>query len=318
MRILLCALLAIFSTGAGAQTWPARPARIVVPFPAGGPTDVAARVLAERLSKVYGQQFFVENRPGAGGNIGAESVAKSAPDGYSLLISSPGPQVTSPLLYKNLGFDPRKDFTPIIAIADMPLIFGANPKLPFTSVAELVDYARKNPGKLTFATSGNGTIGHLAGELFKNLANVDLVHVPYKGSAPALQDLLSGQVDLSVDNLAGALRLVQSGQMRALAITTDKRWPALGLVPTMQEAGYRGYFASSWAHLFGPARLPSDIVTSINRQLNEFLASEEGTKRLLGLGFLPVGGTPEDLDRIIRADVARWGPLITRLGVKLD
>lgn len=318
MKWIIAAALLAFGSIASAQSWPNRPVRIVVAFPAGGPTDAVGRVLAERLTRTYGQQFIVENRPGAAGNIGAEAVAKAAPDGYTLFLSSPGPQATSPFLYKNLSFDPRKDFTPIIAVGDMPLLFAANIKVPVTSIAELVDYAHKNPGKLTYGSSGNGSIGHLAAELFKHIANVDLVHVPYRGSAPALQDLVGGQVDLTVDNLAGALRFVQSGQIRPLAITTEKRWPTLATVPTVQEAGFAGYVASSWAHMFGPAKLSADIVVSLNRSINEYIASEEGTKRLLGLGFVPVGGTPEDLDRVVRAEVARWGPVIHKLGVRLD
>ena len=311
-------LLAGLVSAAGAQSWPAKPVRIVVAFPAGGPTDGVGRVLAERLTKIHGQQFFVENRTGAGGNIGAEAVAKSPPDGHTLFLSSPGPLVTSRFLYKNLGFDPRSDFTPIIAVADMPILFAANTKVPVATIAELIDYARRNPGKLSYGSSGNGSIGHLSAELFKHLANVDLVHVPYRGSPPALQDLVGGQVDLTIDNLAGALRLVQGGQIRALAITTTKRWPSLSGIPTVEEAGFAGYQASSWAHLFGPARLPADIVASLNRSVHEYVVSEEGTKRLLGLGFLPVGGTPEDLERAVRGDVARWGPVIEKIGVRLE
>jgi tripartite-type tricarboxylate transporter receptor subunit TctC len=317
MKPIITIILLCLSGFVTAQPWPAKPVRIVVSFPAGGPTDGVGRVLAERLSKVHGQQFFVENRTGAGGNIGAEAVAKSAPDGHTLFLSSPGPMVTSPFLYKNLGFDPRKDFTPIIAVADMPILFAANTKVPVTTIGELIDYARKNPGKLSYGSSGNGSAGHLSAELFKHLANVDIVHVPYRGSPPALQDLVGGQVDLTVDNLAGALRLVQAGQIRALAITTTKRWPSLENIPTVAETGFAGYQASSWAHLFGPARLPADIVTSLNRSVHEYVASDEGTKRLLGLGFLPVGGTPEDLDRAVRADIARWGPVIEKTGVRL-
>ena len=318
MKWIITAALLAFGSVAGAQQWPTKTVRIVVAFPAGGPTDAVARVLAERLTKIYGQQFIVENRPGAAGNIGAESVAKSAPDGYTLFLSSPGPQATSPFLYKTLGFDPKRDFTPIVAVGDMPLLFAANLKVPVTSIPDLIDYARKNPGKLTYGSSGNGSIGHLAAEWFKYIANVDLVHVPYRGSAPALQDLVGGQVDLTVDNLAGALRFVQSGQIRPLAVTMEKRWPTLPAVPTVQEAGFPGYVASSWAHMFGPAKLSPDIVTSLNRSINEYIASDEGTKRLLGLGFVPVGGTPDDLDKVVRGEVARWGPVIHKAGVRLD
>ena len=318
MKTVMTIILLCLAGLAGAQTWPGKAVRIVVAFPAGGPTDGVGRVLAERLTKLHGQQFLVENRTGAGGNIGAEAVAKSPPDGYTLFLSSPGPLVTAPFLYKNLGFDPRRDFAPISPVADMPILFAANTRVPVTNFAELIEYARRNPGKLSYGSSGNGSIGHLSAELFKHLANVDLVHVPYRGSPPALQDLVGGQVDLTVDNLAGALRFVQNGQIRALAITTTKRWPSLDSIPTVQETGFAGYQASSWAHLFGPAKLPADIVNSLNRSVREYVVSDEGTKRLLGLGFLPLAGTPEDLDRAVRADIARWGPVIEKIGVRLE
>jgi tripartite-type tricarboxylate transporter receptor subunit TctC len=200
----------------------------------------------------------------------------------------------------------------------MPLVIVANPKLPVASIAELVDYAKKNPGKLNYASPGNGTIGHLAGELFKHMTGTDIVHVPYRGSAPALQDLLAGSVELSVDNLPPYRSYILNGQLRALGITTEQRWPAIGTVPTVQEAGVAGYRASSWFSLVGPAKLPHAIVATLNRTLNDWLRSEDGSKRLLDLGYRPVGGTPEDHERFVRADVERWGPIIQKAGVKLD
>jgi tripartite-type tricarboxylate transporter receptor subunit TctC len=316
IAFLLAALLVhSFSFG---QAWPSKPVRILVGFPAGGSNDSIARMLAERLTKQHGQTFLVENRAGAGGNIATEALARSAPDGYTLLLSSPGPLTTAPFLQRSLPYDARKDFTAIAAVADMPILIAAGPKTPVTAIGELLEFARKNPGKLAYGSSGNGSVGHLSGELLKSLANIDLVHVPYKGSAPALQDLVGGQVELTFDNLASALRFVQNGQIKALAISAVKRWPGLENVPTLQEAGFAGYRSSTWAHLFGPARMPADVVRSLNRSVNEFVASEDGIKRLLALGFQPVGGTPEDLDRIVQADAARWGPLITKLGIKLD
>ena len=318
MRIIATFVAALLAaTCVNAQSWPTKPVRLIVPFPPGGPSDTLGRVVAERLSKSYGQQFITENRPGAAGNIGAEVVARSAPDGYTLFLSPPGPHGAHQFLYRSLSFDPKKDFTPVVLVSEMPLVFAVNPKLPVSSMAELVEYAHKNPGKLSYASPGNGTIGHLAAELFKNAASVDMVHVPYKGSAPALQDLLGGQVDLAVDNLPPYARFIQSGQFRALAVTTEKRWPGLN-TPTMQEAGFQNFHAASWIGIFGPAKLPADIVASVNRNMNEYLASDEGAKRLLGLGFQPRGGTPEDLDNMVKAEVTRWGPLIKRLGILLD
>ena len=318
MRIPALIFCAMFSGGALAQAWPTKPLRLVVPFPAGGPSDILGRVVAERLSKAHGQPVVVDNRPGAGANIGAEVVAKSIPDGYTLLLSPPGPQAANQFLYKSLGFDPKTDFSPVVIVSDMPVVFAASPKLPVGSITELVEYARKNPGKLTYASPGNGTIGHLAAELFKSVAGVDITHVPYKGSAPALQDLLAGQVDLAVDNLPPYQRFLQNGQLKPLSVTTGKRWPTLSAVPTMQQLGFAGYQASSWIGLFGPAKMPGAVVTAVNRSTNEWLSSEDGAKRLQELGFVPVGGTPQDLERIVRDDVARWGPVIKRLGVRLD
>lgn len=304
--------------GANAQTWPAKPVRIVVPFPPGGPSDTLARVLAQPLTKAFNQQFVIDNRAGAGGNVGAEVVAKAAPDGYTLFLSPPGPQANNQFLYKKIAFDPKKDFTPIVAVSDMPLVFAVHPRIPARTIAELIEYARKNPGKLSYASPGNGTIGHLAAEFFKQMTTTDIVHVPYRGSAPALQDLLGGSVDLAIDNLPPYLPFIRKGQIRALAVTTEKRWSALKDVPTMQEAGVAPFQASSWIGLFGPARLPHDIVESINRQLNAYLASEEGAARLLELGYQPLGGTPEDLEKVVRADVLRWGPVIEKIGIRLD
>lgn len=319
INAILAALL-VFGLGpsATAQSWPTKPVRIVVPFPPGGPSDTLARVVAQPLTRAFNQQFVIDNRAGAGGNVGAEAVAKAAPDGYTLLFSPPGPQANNRFLYKKLAFDPRKDFTPIVAISDMPLVIAVHPRIPAKTIAELIEYARNNPGKLSYASPGNGTIGHLTAELFKQMTSTDIVHVPYRGSAPALQDLLGGSVDLAIDNLPPYLPFIRKGQIGALAVTTEKRWSALKDAPTMQEAGVAPFQASSWIGLFGPAKLPQDIVELINRQLNAYLVSEEGTTRLLELGYEALGGTPEDLEKVVRADVLRWGPVIEKIGIRLD
>lgn len=306
------------ASSAGAQTWPSKPVRIVVPWPAGGPADTLGRVVAAHLTKTYNQQFIVDNRAGAGANIGADAVAKSAPDGYTLFLCPPGPQTQNQFLYKSLAYNPRTDFTPIVMIAVMPLAIMSSPTLPVTTIAELADYARKNPGKLNYASPGNGTMGHLSAEMFKRAARIDIVHVPYRGSAPALQDLLAGTVDLSIDNAPSYIRSIKDAKVRALALTTERRWAALEGVPTMEEAGYAQFQASSWNALMGPAKLPPEIVADLNRQVNAFLSSEEGPKQLLALGYQAVGGTPETLQKFIDAEVKRMGPLIKDLKLTLD
>jgi tripartite-type tricarboxylate transporter receptor subunit TctC len=304
--------------GAAGQTWPSRPVRIVVPFPPAGTTDVAARLVAQRLSEIYGQQFVVENRAGAGGNVGASVVAKAAPDGYTLFMSTPGPNANNQFLFKDPGFNPQKDFTPIINVAETPQVIAVNANVPAKTIAELIAYAQKNPGKLNYASPGNGTIGHLAGELFKQMAKIDMVHVPYKGTSPAVQDLLGGSVDVAVDILPPYIPHIEDGKIRALAVTTDKRWFALKNAPTMHEVGFPEYQASTWFALFGPAGMPPDIVNALNRHINEYIKSPDGNKRFLDAGAQPIGGTPADLDKVVKNDMAKWGPIIEKIGIRLD
>ena len=316
---LVAALLALLGAGpVAAQNWPAKPVRVVVPWPPGGPADILGRTIAAHLSKSYGQQFVVDNRAGAAANVGAELVAKSAPDGYTLFLCPPGPATQNQFLYKNLPFNPRTDFTPIVLVAVMPLAIMTNPSLPVTSVAELVEYARRNPGKLNHASPGNGSMGHVSAEMFKRAAQIDIVHVPYRGSAPALQDLLSGRVEVSIDNAPSYISSIQDGRVRVLAVTTEQRWAALQGVPTMQELGFADYQTSSWNALVGPAKLPPSIVTDLNRKMNEFLSSAEGSKNLLGIGYQAMGGTPEDLHRFIDAELQRIGPIMKDLNLNLD
>ncbi len=311
-------LLALAGSPAPAQTWPVRPVKIVVPFPPGGTTDILARVVAQRLSEVYGQQFIVENRAGAGGNLGAAMVAKSAPDGYTLFMSTPGPNANNQFLFKDPGFDPQKDFTPIVDVGETAQVIAVAAKVPVSSLAELVAYAQKNPGKLSYASPGNGTICHLAGELFKQMAKIDMVHVPYKGTSPAVQDLVGGSVDVAVDILPPYLPFVEDGKVKALAVTTEKRWFAAPNVPTMREAGYPNYQASTWFALFGPAGLPRDMVAALNRHINEYIRSPEGLKRVHDAGAQAIGGTPDDLARVVKNDMEKWGPIIKSIGIRLD
>jgi tripartite-type tricarboxylate transporter receptor subunit TctC len=242
-RFALGALLALFAVIASAQTYPTKPIRLVVPFPPGGATDILARDVAQKLTEAWGQQVIVDNRPGAGGNIGSELVAKAAPDGYTLEMGTVGTHAINASLYAKMPYDHVKDFAPVILVAGVPNVLVVNPEVPANSVTELIAYAKANPGKLNFASSGNGTSIHLSGELFKVMAGVQMTHVPYKGSSPALQDLLGGQVQLMFDNLPPSLPQIKAGKLRALAVTSLARAPALPDVPTMAEAGLPGYEA---------------------------------------------------------------------------
>jgi tripartite-type tricarboxylate transporter receptor subunit TctC len=311
-------LCAAFATGASAQGFPTKPIRIVVPFPAGGTTDVLARAAAQKLTETLGQPAVVDNRPGAGGNIGAELVAKSAPDGYTLLMGTVGTHAINPGLYPKLPYDHVKDFAPVILVAGVPNVLVVNPSLPVNSVQELVAYAKANPGKLNFASSGNGTSIHLSAELFKLMAGVQMTHVPYKGSAPALQDLVGGQVQLMFDNMPSSLALIKAGKLKALAVTSKERAPALPDVPTIAESGLPGYDASSWFGLLAPAGTPPPAIARLNGEIAKWLATPEAREKLLAQGANAAGGTPEDFARFIAAETAKWQKVVKESGAKVD
>ena len=304
---------------AAAQTpYPGKPVRLVVPFPAGGTTDILARAAAQKLSEAWGQQVIVDNRPGAGGNIGAELVAKAAPDGYTLLMGTVGTHAINASLYSKLPYDPVKDFAPVILVAGVPNVLVVNPSLPVNSVPELIAYAKANPGALNFASSGSGTSIHLSGELFKTLTGVQMTHVPYKGSAPALTDLMGGQVQLMFDNLPSSLGFIKAGKLRALAVTSSARAAALPDVPALAEAGVPGFEASSWFGILAPAGTPRDIILRINGEVAKWLASPEAREKLAGQGAIAAGGTPEDFARHINAEMAKWAKVVKESGAKVD
>ncbi len=317
-RLALAAMLAAFAFGASAQTYPNKPIRIVVPFPAGGTTDVLARAAAQKMSETLGQPAVVDNRPGAGGNIGAELVAKSPPDGYTLLMGTVGTHAINPSLYPKMPYDHVRDFAPVILVAGVPNVLVVNPALPVNSVQELIAYAKANPGKLNFASSGNGTSIHLSGELFKTMAGVQIAHIPYKGSAPALQDLVGGQVQLMFDNLPSSLALIKAGKLKALAVTSKERAAALPDVPTMAESGLPGFEASSWFGLLVPAGTPQPIVLKLNADVAKWLASPDAKEKLLAQGAIAAGGTPEDFARHIAAETAKWQKVVKDSGAKID
>ena len=319
LLVLLAALSAIVPPAAAqAPAYPTKPIRIVVPFPPGGATDILAREVAQKLNDAWGQQVIVDNRPGAGGNIGSELVAKAAPDGYTLEMGTVGTHAINASLYAKMPYDNVKDFVPIILVAGVPNVLEVNPSLPVNSVAELIAYAKANPGKLNFASSGNGTSIHLSGELFKAMAGVEMTHVPYKGSAPALQDLIAGQVQLMFDNLPPSLPQIKAGKLRALAVTSSVRAPALPDVPTVAEAGLPGFEASSWFGLLAPAGTSPAIVAKINAEVAKWLATPEAKENLSKQGANAAGGTPEDFASHIAAETAKWAKVVKASGAKID
>jgi tripartite-type tricarboxylate transporter receptor subunit TctC len=324
-RTLLAALAASLAVAAAvppaalAQTaFPTRPIRIVVPFPPGGTTDILARAAAQKMAEAWKEQAVVDNRPGAGGNIGAELVAKAPPDGYTMLMGTVGTHSINASLYAKMPYDHVRDFAPVILVAAVPNVLVVHPSVPVNSVAELIAYAKANPGRLNFASSGSGTSIHLAGELFKVMAGVTMTHVPYKGSAPAIADLVGGQVQLMFDNLPSALPQIKAGRLRALGVTSAQRAPALPDVPTIAESGLPGYEASSWFGLLAPAGTPKDVVAKVNGEVARWLASPEAKEKLLSQGANAAGGTPEDFARHIAAETAKWQQVVKASGAKVD
>ena len=318
--VAIAALVLASTPPASAQTdaYPSKPIRIVVPFPAGGTTDILARAVAQKITEAWGQSVVVDNRPGAGGNIGAELVAKSAPDGYTLLMGTVGTHAINTSLYAKMPFDHVKDFTPVVLVAGVPNVLVVHPSVPAKSVAELVAYAKANPGKLNFASSGSGTSIHLSGELFKTSAGVQMTHVPYKGSAPALTDLMGGQVQLMFDNLPSALPHIKAGKLRALAVTSTVRAPTLPDVPTIAESGFPGFEASSWFGLLAPAGTKPEVVAKLNAEVRKWLETPEAREKLASQGANAAGGTPEDFARHIAAETAKWARVVKESGAKVD
>ena len=309
---------ALAPAAVGQPAFPTKPIRIVVPFPPGGTTAILARAAAQKMTEAWKEQAVVDNRPGAGGNIGAELVARSPADGYTLLMGTVGTHAINASLYAKMPYDHVKDFAPVILVAAVPNVLVVHPSLPVHSVAELIAYAKANPGKLNFASSGSGTSIHLAGELFKVMAGVQMTHVPYKGSAPAIADLVGGQVQLMFDNLPSALAQIKAGKLRALAVTSAQRAAALPDAPTIAESGLPGYEASSWFGLLAPAGTPADVVAKINGEIARWLASPEAKEKLSSQGAIAAGGTPEDFARHIAAETAKWQRVVRESGAKVE
>jgi tripartite-type tricarboxylate transporter receptor subunit TctC len=320
-RIFLFSLLAaglLVPQAASAQAYPSRPVRIVCPFPPGGGVDITARAIAIELAKQFGQPVTVENRPGAGGNIAAAEVAKSAPDGHTLFLTLNALHAISPVLYAKLPFDALNDFAWVTTLVQFNNVLVTQPSAPANTVQELIAQAKAQPGKLTFASSGNGTNIHLAGELFRMRAGIDLVHVPYKGSAPAMTDLLGGQVNLMFETIPAAISQIKSGKLKALGVTGAKRSPLFAEVPTIAESGLPGFEVQSWYGLVAPAATPKDIVARLNAATVKGAGGKEFRERMEPLGFEIVTGTPERMFEMVKADAARWAPVVKASGARID
>jgi tripartite-type tricarboxylate transporter receptor subunit TctC len=327
-HFLIGSALAITSLAAPAtlwaQTaWPAKPVRIVVPFAPGGTTDILARVLAPELTRVFGQPFVVDNKGGAGGNIGAEIVAKSPADGYTLLMGTVGTHGINKSLYSKLPYDPQKDFAPVTLVAGVPNVMVMNAKraqeLGIVSVADFVRYAKANPGRLNMASSGNGTSIHLAGELFKSRNGIFMTHIPYRGSGPAMKDMIGGQMDVMFDNLPSALPHIQSGSLKAFAVTSAVRSAAVPELPTVAEAGsLPGFEASSWFGLLAPAGTPPDIVNRLQQETAKALALPAVKERLLAQGAIPGGQSPAEFARQIDSEIGKWAAVVKASGARVD
>jgi len=317
--VVAAAGVALAPPGFAQVPYPSKPIRFVVPFPPGGPLDITGRAIAQKLAESWGQPVVVDNRPGAGGGIGAELVARSPGDGYTLLMGAVSTHAINPSLYAKIPYDPQKDFVPVALVAQVPNILVVNPTLPVHSVKELIDYARAKPGALSFGSGSTGSTGHLAGELFKTMAGVDMVHIPYKGGAPAMQDLLAGQTQLMFDNLANALPQVKAGKLRALAVTTSKRAPAVPDLPTVAESGLPGFDLTTWFGVFVPAGTPPETVAKLNAEIVKALGSKDLADRLAGMGAVPPeNNTPESFAAFVRAEAGKYARVVKSSGARVD
>ncbi len=317
MRKLLL-ILAVLAFPAWGQTFPSKPIRFIVSFPPGGSSDLVARGMAPRMTERLGQQVVVENRPGAGGNIGVDVVAKSAPDGHTIGLAAVGALAINPSLYAQMPFDPVKDLAPVSLLANIPIVIAAHPSTPAGNVRELVALLKAQPGKLSFGTTGNGSAMHLAGELLKMMTDTSMVHIPYKGSAPAAADLAGGQLPLAIVDLTSALPHIRAGRVKAIAVTGDARAAAAPEIPTVAESGISGFVAQGWFAVVAPAGTPAPILARLNSEVVEAMKIQELRDRLIAGGAEPATGTPEQLGALIRSENAKWARVIKAGGVKLQ
>ena len=319
VRLLTLVLSCVLVAGTvSAQSWPTKPIKYIVPFAPGGTTDILARTISEKLTIALGQPVVVENKPGAGGGLGADFTAKAAPDGYTIMGGTISTHAINASLYSNLPYDPVKDFVAITLIARVPNLLVINPDVPARTVAELIALLKANPNKYTFASSGNGTSQHLSGELFKSMAGVQMQHIPYKGSPPALQDVVGGQVTMTFDNITTAWPLAKAGKLRPLAVTTAKRSAVAPDVPTLAEAGLVGFEVGSWQGVFAPAGTPPDIVKRLNTEIVKIINLPDVREKLLALGAEPVGDTSEQFGAYVKTEVVKWSDVVKKSGAKVD
>jgi tripartite-type tricarboxylate transporter receptor subunit TctC len=317
-RLLVLLAAAAACSSSFAQAWPAKPIRLVVPFPAGGGTDIIGREVTQKVTELTRWAFIVDNKPGSGGNIGIDNVAKSPADGYSLVLGQTSNLAINPTLYGKLPYDPVKDLTPISKVASAPLALVVAANSPYRTLADLVAAAKANPGGINFATSGNGTVAHLATELFQKEAGVKLTHIPYKGASQGINDVIGGQVQVYVSSIPTLIGHVKSGKLRGLAVTSLKRVDDLPQVPTVAESGYKGFEAVTWFGVLGPANLPKDITTRLNAEINKALQTPELQKKLSDQGADVAGSTPEQFAKLVRDDMVRWGKVVKESGAKID
>jgi tripartite-type tricarboxylate transporter receptor subunit TctC len=315
--LLLVALItAAHAQTSPAQTYPSRPVRLIVPFPPGGSTDILSRALAQKLSEGLSQPVVIDNRPGAGGSIGSEAAAKAAPDGYTLVMGQLGPLAVSPAIYKNLPYDPVKSFAPVSLMAMVPSVLVVNPQVAAASASELIAYARANPGKLTYGSAGSGSTSHLTTEYFKLATGTDVLHVPYKGVGPMLTDLISGQLSMGINGAPAVMPHVNSGRLRALAVTGLTRLPSLPQIPTLDESGVKGFDASGWYGILAPAGTAREIVMKLNAEIRRIMQTPELRARLDNEGAIPSAGSPEEFAAFIVSEIVRWGAVLKRAGIE--
>ena len=298
------------------QPYPSRPLRLIVPFPPGGSTDILSRALSQKLSENLAQPVVVDNRPGAGGSIGSEAAAKAVPDGYTLLMGQLGPLAVSPAIYRNLPYDPVKSFAPISLMAIVPSVLVVNTSLPFSSAAEVIAYAKANPGKLTYGSAGTGSTSHLTTEYFKLATGTDILHIPYKGVGPMLTDLISGQLAMGINGAPAVMPHVNSGRLRALAVSSLTRLPSLPNIPTLDESGVKGFEANGWYGIVAPAGTPREIVLRLNAEIRRIVATPELRARLDAEGAIPAADSPEAFAAFIASEIARWGAVLKRAGIE--
>ena len=318
VALLFALVLAAPAAAQNTPAYPTKPIKLICPFPPAGAVDIASRAIAHELTRTLGQTVAVENRPGAGGNLGGEAAARSAPDGYTIFMSTSGIQAINPALYANMTFDPNKDLVPVAPLVSLNNVLVVHPSVKAISVKEVIALAKAQPGKIPYASSGNGTSIHMSGVMFTYLTGTDMLHIPYKGSGPAVTDLLAGQVSMMFDNIPSALPHIKAGKLRALATTGAKRDPALPDLPTIAETGVTGYESGVWFGLMVPAGTPKDIVARLNVEAVKGTKSAEFVKRMSDLGYNMIPGTPEHMADMIKIEIGRWTPIVRSTGAKVD